>query len=78
MRYELTADSIFCHETGRAKPEAVYWVREDRAPGCGKYWALDYRRGDGWVGTVRTFLNQDALQAHMREVFERLTLRLAS
>ena len=78
MNYELTAKEILCHEPGRAKPESVYWVREDKAPGCGKYWALDYRRGDGGIGTVRTFTDHDALQSHMREVFERLTLRLAS
>jgi hypothetical protein len=75
MRYELTDDTITCIEDGRAKPEAVYWLRAERGlPGCGPYWALDYRRADGGVGTVRTFAERSLASDHMLQLLARLNV----
>jgi len=72
MKYDLADGAITCTEAGRAKPESVYWIRDDRAPGCGAYWAIDYRRADGGVGTVRTFLSRDLAGAHLAQILARL------
>lgn len=73
MRCFILDDSVMCQASEREKPEAVYWLRAERgAPGCGPYWALDYRRADGGVGTVKTFNERDLADDHMLALVGRL------
>lgn len=79
MRYELTDDTITAHEGGHHKPEAVYWLRSERgAPGCHPFWALDYRRADGGVGTVRCFNERALASEHILQLLARLNAQVSA